>query len=79
MWRHCYFVWKCVFKQYLTNEINNSACLLFLLLDLKLEPPYHHFYFDNMLSQCIGRFFQQTVGIAMRTNCAPTLAELFLL
>ena len=25
-----------------------------------------------------GRFFQQTVGIPMGTNCAPLLADLFL-
>ena len=36
------------------------------------------FLIDNIFVLFGGRVFQQTVGISMRTNCAPLLADLFL-
>ena len=35
------------------------------------------FLIDNILAMFGGRVFQQTIGIAMGTNCAPLLANLF--
>ena len=35
------------------------------------------FLIDNVVVIFGGRVFQQTVGIHMRTNCAPLLADLF--
>ena len=32
---------------------------------------------DNIFVEFGGRIFQQTIGIPMRTNCAPLLADLF--
>jgi len=37
-----------------------------------------NFLIDNMFIEFGGRIFQQTVGILMRTNSAPLLADLFL-
>jgi len=37
-----------------------------------------NFLIDNIFVEFGGRIFQQTVGIPMRTNCAPVLADLFL-
>ena len=36
------------------------------------------FLVDNILVVFAGKFFQQTVGIPMGTNCAPLLADIFL-
>ena len=36
------------------------------------------FLIDNIFVTFGGRVFQQTIGIAMGTNCAPLLADLFL-
>ena len=33
---------------------------------------------DNIFVEFGGRIFQQTIGIPMGTNCAPSLADLFL-
>ena len=33
---------------------------------------------DNVFVEFGGRIFQQTIGIPMRSNCAPLLADLFL-
>ena len=33
---------------------------------------------DNIFVEFDGRIFQQTIGIPMGTNCAPSLADLFL-
>ena len=37
------------------------------------------FLIDNKPDTFGGRVFQQTVGISMGTNCAPLLADLFLI
>ena len=34
--------------------------------------------FNALIVMFYGRFFQQTVGIPMGTNCAPLLSDLFL-
>jgi len=36
-----------------------------------------NFLIYNIFIEFGGRIFQQTVGIPMRTNCAPLLADLF--
>ena len=36
------------------------------------------FLVDNIFGVFAGKFFQQTVGIPMGTNCAPRLADIFL-
>ena len=36
------------------------------------------FLVDNIFVVCVGKVFQQTVGIPMGTNCAPLLADIFL-
>ena len=36
------------------------------------------FLIDNIFVQFGGRLFRQAMGIPMRTNCAPLLADLFL-
>ena len=36
------------------------------------------FLIDNIFVQFGGCLFHQVIGIAMRTNCAPLLADLFL-
>ena len=36
------------------------------------------FLVDIIFLAFAGKFLQQTVGIPMRTNCAPLLAEIFL-
>ena len=36
------------------------------------------FLIDNIFVQFGGRLFRQMIGIAMGTNCAPLLADLFL-
>ena len=36
------------------------------------------FYRQQILVEYGGRVFQQTIGIAMATNCTPLLADLFL-
>ena len=36
------------------------------------------FLIDNIFVQFGGRLFHQVIGIPMRTNCAPLLADLFL-
>ena len=36
------------------------------------------FFIDNIFAQFGGRLFRQLIGIPMRTNCAPLLAEFFL-
>ena len=36
------------------------------------------FLVDNIYVRFGGQLFRQTVGILMRTNCAPLMADLFL-
>ena len=36
------------------------------------------FLIDNIFVECGGVIFQQVIGIPMGTNCAPSLADLFL-
>jgi hypothetical protein len=36
------------------------------------------FLIDNIFAMFGGRVFQQTVGIAIGTNCAPLFADVFL-
>ena len=36
------------------------------------------FLIDNIFVQFGGRLFRQVIGIPIRTNCAPLLADLFL-
>ena len=36
------------------------------------------FLVDNIFVVFTDKFFQQTVGISMDTNCAPDLADIFL-
>ena len=36
------------------------------------------FLIDNIFVECGGVNFQQVIGISMGTNCAPSLADLFL-
>ena len=36
------------------------------------------FFIDNIFVQFSGLVFQQTISIAMGTNCVPLLADLFL-
>ena len=36
------------------------------------------FLIDNIFVECGGVISQQVIGIPMRTNCAPLLADLFL-
>ena len=36
------------------------------------------FLIDKIFVMFVGRVFQQSVGIPMRTNCTPLLADLFL-
>jgi hypothetical protein len=35
------------------------------------------FFIENTFAILSGRVFQQTVGIPMRTNCTPSLPDLF--
>ena len=36
------------------------------------------FLIDNIFVQFVGCLFRQAIGIPIRTNCAPLLADLFL-
>ena len=60
---------------YFTHDINGGGDNMYTADNIcKLI----EFLIDNIFVQFVGRLFCQVIGIPMRTNCAPLLADLFL-
>ena len=64
-------------KGYFTHDINGGGDNIYKMIDIANICKMIEVLIDNIFVQFEGCLFRQVIGIVMRTNCDPLLADLF--